>query len=154
MTRTVPFTARPPARGLSLQAALRAVGDQLDRQGARRVRVSLDSEGIEVQTTADQQVRRYSWTDLQRHGAVQAQARAERPPRQEGALSWAGWLRVVGAALELQGVSTALIEGVLEPPPAVSTLAVHARGRQLLDLPAIQAYERWAQSRRGHLRRP
>src|SRR3954449_13212529 len=106
-------------RSLSLQAALRSLGQQLDQQCTRCVRVSFDPEGVEVQTTTERQVRRYSWADLETQAVVQRQLRADTPTEGEGSFththrSWARWLRVVGAVLETQAVRTGPIQGTLE----------------------------------------
>src|SRR4051812_17764808 len=132
----------PAARGLSLQAALRSIGDELERLRVGQAALSIVPEGIEVQTTTEPPIRHYSWGDLQAHTAAQ-RARRTGDPAQRAAPavstggSWPGWLRVVGAVLDTQGIRTCEIHGALASAAGDAHLDVRVRGRTILDLPAI-----------------
>src|SRR4051794_34139151 len=153
------LSAVPPARRLSLQAALRSIGDELERLRVGRAVIRIVPEGIELHTATEPPLRHYAWDDLRMHAAAQRGRRAGVPargaePAARPGLSWPDLLRVVGTVLDSQGVRTGVIHGTLAHTDDYSLLEVHVRGRRILDLPAIQEYERWAQSRRGRLQQP
>src|SRR4051812_36051339 len=137
-----------PARRLALQAALRSIGDELERLRVGRAVIRIVPGGIELHTATEPPLRAYAWDDLRTYAAAQGRRRAGVPvqgaePAASAGLSWPHLLRVVGAVLDSQEVCTGVIHGTLASTDDHSLLEVHVRGRRILDLPAIQEYERW-----------
>src|SRR3954447_7033982 len=91
------LSSPPTARGLSLQAALRSVGDQLEQLRVGQAVIRIAPEGIEVQTATKPPIRHYAWADLQVHAVAQHDLRTDVPVwgftlAASTGLSWPGLL--------------------------------------------------------------
>jgi hypothetical protein len=145
-----------PAEMLTLQEALRTLGNGLEASQVRRARVEVSAAGAFVEASGEYGRRRYSWDDLASQSRAQ---QAQRRPAQRAApwmdpwalRRWSVLLRVAGLLLDAQGVRDCCIEATvhLDDPLLDFDLEATADGRPVLDAEAVRNHIQWLRLRRG-----
>src|SRR5207248_3371662 len=138
-----PTTAVGAPDPISLEDALRIVGDSLEAHHVRQADLTVDAAGIAVHADWWCGYRRFPWEEL---AGVARQYVAQRqiPPR---ARSWrdpfnlARWsvvLRLTGHLLAARDIWACSIEATLDPSPDASRLRVRADGQEVLNRGALE----------------
>jgi hypothetical protein len=144
----------PPTTALSLQEALRTIGNGLEAHKVPRVQITIGSTGVHVEARGEYGSRTFSWADVASQSvAQQSQRRFERqrPPWLDpwAMTRWLVLLRITGLLLDAQGIRTCNIEASLGTTPESGALGVLVDGREVLDRMAVGVELRRLRLRRG-----
>jgi hypothetical protein len=142
---------------LSIQEALRTIGNELESRRAAQVRLVLDASGVTVDTRGERDgYWRYDWADVVAASVIQV---ARRQPEQQpppwmdpwALTRWSVLLRVTGLLLDAQNVRECIIEAAIGARPEDILLRVLVGGQEVFRRSAV-GVELWklrARSRPG-----
>jgi hypothetical protein len=131
------------ARQLSMQEALRTIGNELERRQVQQVQIVVDAGGVTVDSRGQQDAyRHHSWADVAALSRLQIawrDSREQLPPRMDSwALTrWPVLLRVTGQLLDKQGIESYTVEAALGSTPETIVLRVLVAGEEVFRRTAV-----------------